>query len=50
MKIISSIIRTVLTLVSILAILFVGTFFLTVFMPSNVMQAIEIFKNFLKIS
>ena len=28
----------------------VATFFLTIFMPENVLQAIEIFKNILKIS
>lgn len=45
MKILTSIIRTLLTLVLITTVLVVGTFFLTIFMPENVLQAIAIFKN-----
>jgi hypothetical protein len=50
MKILTAIIKTILTLI-ILAVLFViAMFFLTVFMPDNMVQAISIFKNIFSIS
>ena len=44
MKILTAIVKTLLTIVMITFLVFVATFFLTVFMPDNVLKAIETFK------
>lgn len=49
MKILTMMVKFVLSIVFILLCSFLATFFLTVFMPENVLNAIEIFKNLLQI-
>ena len=46
----SKVFKVVLNIFHICFLAVLATFFLTVFMPDNVVNAIEIFKNLLKIS
>jgi hypothetical protein len=48
MKILNAFIKTLLTLLLVTFLVFVATFFLTIFMPENVLKAIETFKIIFK--
>ena len=49
MKILTALFNLLLFVIGIALISFVATFFLTIFMPENVQNAIQIFKNLLQI-
>lgn len=50
MKILTATIKTLLTIVLVSFLVFVATFFLTIFMPENVLKAIETFKIIFQIT
>lgn len=50
MRILTAFIKTLLTIVMVTFLVFIATFFLTIFMPENVLQAIETFKIIFKIT
>jgi hypothetical protein len=49
MKIITMLIKSVLSVAFIFLLSFLATFFLAIFMPENVQKALEIFMNLIKI-
>lgn len=50
MKILTAFIKTILTLLLVTFLVLVATFFLTIFMPENVLKAIETFKIIFQIT
>lgn len=49
MKILNALFTLLFFVIGIAVISFLATFFLAIFMPENVLNALEIFKNFLQI-
>ncbi len=49
MKILSMLVKTIMSVILILLCSFLATFFLSIFLPENVQKALEIFTKFMQI-